>query len=789
MKHTLVALFLILFNSNCFSQSYKIKLNIIDANNNITLSNPIINLSNNFYTTSDYSGKFILSNLPEGNYLLKVTHIGYKSFIERLNLISDTTIIIKLYPEAIKLGEIIVISGRYEKDLNLIPYPISVIESADIQKNPAQTVSDLLKTESGISLLRDGIWGTEISIRGLNRSNIVTLIDGNRIETSTDISARLSMFDLNDIERIEVIKGPISSLYGSGATGGIINIISKTGSYNDNFTINGNYYGGFNLVNNFFSNGLNLFASHKSWFTKISGVYRKAGNTKTPGGELSNSQFKDFNISTLFNYKPFANQEIKLNYQKFKAFDVGIPGAIPLFPNNAIVTYPQEERQLYSVEYKINNISNSIVKLSAKYFHQFISRDVENIPGIVQFVPAANGQPPKRVSVLKISPGADHNVDGFQTQADFSFTRHYLVAGFDFWKRNYTGLRTREQKIEILNAADSSVVNTIFKTTYEKPLPDANFYSAGLYAQDEYKLSNKINITLSGRYDFIWLNNSETLNPLYEINNGVINYNPIGQKILWRSQSAENKSYTFNIGLLYSLNDISNIAFNIAKSFRSPSLEERYQYIDLGSLIRVGDPNLKPEQGYCFDLGYRFFTDNLNFSSSIFFNSFTDLVTEEPGIYSGQNALIKVNIGKAILYGFEYSLSYNFSSNINFYNTISYVSGINQNDNSSLPQIPPLNGIFGIKFIPCNLFSCDLSALIFDVQNKVAKGEKTTPGYAYFNFSINISNIKSEMFQANINVGVENLFNKEYRNHLSTNRGLIIWEPGRNLFTRINFAF
>ncbi len=789
MKHTLVALFLILFNSNCLPQSYKIKLNIVDANNNITLSNPIINLSDNFYTISDDSGKFDLANLPKGNYLLKVTHIGYKPFIERLNLISDSTIIIKLYPEAIKLGEIIVISGRYEKDLNLIPYPISVIESADIQKNSAQTVSDLLKTESGISLLRDGIWGTEISIRGLNRSNIVTLIDGNRIETSTDISARLSMFDLNDIERIEVIKGAASSLYGSGATGGIVNIISKTGSYNDHFTINGNYYGGFNSVNNFLSNGISLFASGKNWLTKINGVYRKAGNTRTPSGELFNSQFKDNSISALFNYRPFENHELKLDFQKFKATDVGIPGASSLFTNNAIVTYPQEERQLYNIEYKINNISNSFIKLSAKYFHQFISRDVENIPGIIQFVPAVNGQPSKRVSILNISPTANHNVDGFQTQTDFSFTRHYLIAGFDFWKRNYIGLRTRNQKIEIFNPADSSVVSTTFKSIYEKPLPDANFYSAGLYLQDEYRLSNEISLTLGGRYDFIWLNNSETINPLYEISNGVINYNPIGQKILWHSQSAENKSYTFNIGLLYSLNDISNIAFNIAKSFRSPSLEERYQFIDLGSLIRVGDPNLKPEQGYCFDIGYRIFPANLNFSSSIFLNSFTDLVAEEPGIYSGQNALIKVNIGKAILYGFEYSFNYNFSDYISVFNTLSYVRGLNNNDNSSLPQIPPLNGTLGINYIVNDWLSCELLAVIFDAQNNVATGEKTTPGYVYFNLGANFLNINIEKVSIQINAGIENIFNKEYRNHLSTTRGLVINEPGRNFFIRTNIYF
>ena len=349
----------------------------------------------------------------------------------------------------------------------MLPYSGSVINKKEIEMSPSFTVSDLLKTESGLSLLRDGIWGTEVSIRGLSRANIVTLIDGYRIETSTDLSARLSMFDLNDVERIEVIKGASSSLYGSGATGGTINIISKSGSYTNKLSLIGSYSGGFNSVNNYFSNAINIIASGSEWIAKLSGVYRKAQNTRTPSGELFNSQFEDNSFSFLFQFRPLANHAIKLKFQQFNAYDVGIPGGAPLFPNNAKVTYPEELRRLLSAEYKINNLSQSLIKLSAKYFHQFISRDVENMPGIVQFVPGANGQPPKRISVLKISPGADHNTDGFQTQADFKLANHYVIAGFDYWKRNYNGLRTRDQKIEILNSADSSVIRTMYKTIYE----------------------------------------------------------------------------------------------------------------------------------------------------------------------------------------------------------------------------------------------------------------------------------------------------------------------------------
>ncbi len=782
----LLVLFLPLSNN---AQTVQLKIKLFDLETNNYISDANISLSDIYFTTTNNMGEAIFAGIKTAGYSIKISHISFNIFESKIDILSDTLLTIKLKPRKINLKEVIVTSGKYEQNINLLPYSVSTISVKEIQTSPAFTIPDLLKFESGISLMRDGIWGTEISIRGLNRANIVTMIDGNRIETSTDISARLSMFDINDVERIEVIKGAASSLYGSGATGGIINIISKSGSYSDKLNLRINYSGGFNSVNNFFSNGINLIAAGNEWIAKLGGTFRNAENTKTPSGELKNSQFRDESFNALFRFRPVENHEIKFDYQQFNAFDVGIPGAAPLFPTNAIVTYPTELRRLLSVEYKINNLSSSLIKLTAKYFYQFISRDVENIPGTVQFIPGANGQPPRRVSVLKISPGADHNVNGFQTQTDFKFNNHYLITGFDFWKRNYVGLRTRDQKIEILNANDSTVVRTVFKTIYEKPLPDANFNSAGIYVQDEINLFDNLDLTLGGRYDFIWLDNSETLNPLYEINDGVINNNPAGQKIIWNSESAQNKSYVFNLGIIYSLNPVSNIAFNMSRSFRSPSLEERYQYIDLGSIVRVGDPNLKPEQGYFFDLGYRLFSDKINLNASIYLNSLTDLVTEIPGIYEERIALIKSNIGKALLYGFEYSFNFNIIEQLRSYNTLSYTRGFDKQDDENLPQIPPLNGTLGFEYYPFNWLTADFSVNVFDEQNKVAQGEISTPGYSIFNLRLIFKNLILGNITTSFSTGIENILNKEYRNHLSTNRGFILSEPGRNFFLRANIQF
>ena len=288
MKNVILILMVLLIQLITAAQSINTKIKLLDAENNLPISNANISLSEIYFGTTNSEGEFNIESINNGNYLLIISHISYNTFESKIDLFYDTTITIILDRGNIKLDEVLVTSGKYDQNIQMLPYSVSLINKKEIEMSPSFTVSDLLKTESGISLLRDGIWGTEVSIRGLSRANVVTLIDGNRIETSTDISARLSMFDLNDVERIEVIKGAASSLYGSGATGGTINIISKSGHYTNKLSLRGSYSGGFNSVNNFYSNAINLISSGNEWIAKLSGVYRKAQNTQTPSGELSN---------------------------------------------------------------------------------------------------------------------------------------------------------------------------------------------------------------------------------------------------------------------------------------------------------------------------------------------------------------------------------------------------------------------------------------------------------------------------------------------------------------------
>jgi outer membrane receptor protein involved in Fe transport len=745
------------------AQSGVLKGLVLDNDDNKILVGANISINEVYFnTTTNLSGNFVFSKIPTGNYTLTISHIGYKTETRNIEIKNGrtTNLRIPLNVTPIYTGEVKVTSIKSDKLERDVSLPMEVVSEKVLDAGSFISVSDALKNEPGVALARDGAWGTHVSIRGMNRNNIVTLVDGNRLETSSNVAAGLSMIDVNDIERVEIIKGGTSSLYGTGATGGIVNIKTKGGVYNDSLRISGSLLSGYNSVNNGAIGNLTMNAGSNNWFLKLGGSIRKAENTSTPEGTLENSQFQDNNISALFGVIPFENNELNVSYQNFNAKDVGIPGG-KTFPTNAKASYPTEQREMFSTEYKINNLSEMLVNTSIKYFHQLIKRDVLLIPN-------AN---------VTVTPGANHIMDGVQLQTNWLFgKKHWVISGIDAWQREYNG--HREKTIASLN-----------KVIGDIPIPNSKYQSIGLFAQDEIRLiKNKLNLTVGGRFDQIHITNDEAKNPNYIIVNGVKNDSPPSiPQASFEATDTYNNSWSANIGILYSVVKKIDLTLNLARTFRSPNLEERFQYIDLGGNIYLGNPELEPEQGNFFDAGIRIWNPTFFFKGNLFYNSFTDLVVDTEVI--ADSLFMKNNVGEARLYGFDLSLEYNFYKNMVFYSSLAYVRGEDTGNDQNLPEIPPLNGRLGFRSKLTNFLNIDFVASLFADQDKVASGEERTGGYTIFDLFINTQAINLSLAKLELFAGVENITNKAYINHLATNRGLIRLEPGRNLFIKAKLSW
>lgn len=761
-----------------YASTGEIKGSVSDSKKNTPLKGVNVICSDpRFSTTSDAGGDFIIKNIPVGKYSFSVSHIGFEIHKLELTVSNEPiNINITLAPTSIELGEILIVSLKNFQLQRTASAPLEVIDSKKIEVKTAVSVPDLLKQQAGLSLSRDGIWGTNISIRGLSRSNIVTLIDGNRIETATDIAAGFSLFNLADIDRIEVIKGAASALYGTGALGGVVNIISKTPFYNKDFSLSGSFSGEYNGVNNGKGASLSLSASNDFMIGKLSLGGRNAGDTKTPSGNLNNSGFEDHSISALLGFKLHNNHEMRLNYHLFRGDDIGIPGASAFFPGTAVVKYDLVKRDLFSAEYLWKNISSSLMKMSLKYFTQNIRRDVDNIPNT-----PTTGTTTKS-TVKRILPSGRHYTQGIQLQSDWMIaSNNYLVAGIDFWLRNLDSRRTREIFIDTQTADTTRIFG-------EKPIPEATFKSAGIFVQDEIILpAQNLSFTIGGRYDFIEVSNSKTMHPVYVINNGVINYSPADQKVIWKESKTNNKSWSGNLGMLYKVTGSIDVTLNVAKSFRSPSLEERYQYIDQGATVplRVGNPDLKPEHGFFNDLGFRIWKPKFTLRTNLFANYLNDLVSEKDGTFDNRVAKIKTNVGKARLVGFDFDAEGEVYQSLVVYSVVSFVEGRDIEKGVPLPQMPPLNGRLGFRYSLFEMLTADFATLFFAKQNKVAASEFATPGYVTVDFSLSTKTYKLGMMQYRFTAGAENILDKSYRNHLATNRGFITIEPGRNIFAKI----
>jgi outer membrane receptor protein involved in Fe transport len=794
---TVKLIFLVLISLNAFSQNSKVEGIVMDSETNEKLGGVHIQFvsivgNNNYYAISNLQGEYVISDIKRGDYQILTSYVGYQKTQKELTITSNQKLDFLLEKELIDIGEVIVSSMRQEQRIKDVPVPLEIVTQKQIELSSSFTASDVLEQEPGVSMARDGVWATGINIRGFNQQRIVMLVDGNRIETATDLMASMSFFDVDDIERIEVIKGASSSLYGTGAMGGIVNVITKNAYFNSSNYFNGSFNAGYNSVNELFTRKLTFKSGSKRWYASVSGSMRDAENVNTPEGAILNSQFEDKSISASFGLKVKDNHTFELKYQYFDADNVGIPGGAAL-PGPSTATYKDAKRQMFSANYKIKDISESFKSLNFRYFHQYIVRDVDLIPNI-STTTATSITTPER-----FTPSGDHTTDGVQIQSDWSFSEsNNFIVGIDVWRRKLETSREKYIRVDVLDSiGDIVTTNNIIRG--ETPIPESCFGSAGLYLQNEQEfLNDDLKLIVGGRFDGIRITNEQAFDYDYLIMNGTRNDSPPNQRITFEENEEYKLSWSANLGILYALTDDLDFSINAGRSFRAPSLEESFKYIDLGSMVRLGDPNLDPEKGYSLDIGMRVWKPKFQFKVNGFVNWLSDMIVEEQGefIYSYTTgavdtipALINANVDEARLYGVDLSFQYNLYKSIVVHGAGSYVRGENLKNDTNLPLITPANGRIGIRYHLPKYFGVDLIAIGFADQDKVADGETETKGFARFDFRVNSSLIEIDFAKIQFFGGIENIGDRAYTNHLATNRGAISIEPGRNFYVKMKVLF
>ncbi len=196
---------------------------------------PYINIyleGTNWGTSSDEDGSFVLSNIPPGNYKLKATALGFLSFSKTISLSANEkkNLSIALLPALEQLYETVVTGTLKPVNRLESPVPVEVYSPTFLRKNPTPSIFEALQNVNGVRpQINCNVCNTgDIHINGLEGPYTLVLIDGMPIVSGLGTVYGLSGIPNSLIDQIEIIKGPASSLYGSEAVGGLINIITKS---------------------------------------------------------------------------------------------------------------------------------------------------------------------------------------------------------------------------------------------------------------------------------------------------------------------------------------------------------------------------------------------------------------------------------------------------------------------------------------------------------------------------------------------------------------------------------
>lgn len=290
-------IFVIIFNLLVISMGFGSDLvgRIADRENGKLLGKAIVRLEGtNYGTLTDNAGIFKLSQIPPGNYYLFVSFIGYDVYKQKINIPYNDTLQIFLKPQSFRMEEVVVTATKRLQVVQEVPVSVSIISNDFLSDRAFIRFDEALRQTPGLIVNKDNI-----NIRGSSGfsfglgSRVAYLINGFQFLSGDNGDAKFDILPIEAIDKIEVVKGAGSALYGSSAIGGVVNVITK--DFNKPFFI-------FSL-----QSGIYTKPKYDQW------IYSDKFSTKTL---LSVSYGDDFGLFQSFISGSFLNDESYRKYDK-----------------------------------------------------------------------------------------------------------------------------------------------------------------------------------------------------------------------------------------------------------------------------------------------------------------------------------------------------------------------------------------------------------------------------------------------------------------------------------------
>jgi iron complex outermembrane receptor protein len=246
--------------------------------------------------SSDEDGKFLLEGLPKGRFLIEAKLIGYSTFVQNVLIEGTTELNVNLTSEVTELHEVVVTGISHSTELRRNPIPLTTINNQSLVENTSTNLIDNISKKPGISQISTGAAISKPVIRGLSYNRIITLNDGIRQEGQQWGDEHGIEIDEFSVDRVELIKGAGSLMYGSDGLGGVVNFLPPNPVADG--SVVGKWMSNYQTNNGLIANSVYAAGNSKGvyWLSRISNKIAKAYQNKYDGRVL-NSGFRELNAN------------------------------------------------------------------------------------------------------------------------------------------------------------------------------------------------------------------------------------------------------------------------------------------------------------------------------------------------------------------------------------------------------------------------------------------------------------------------------------------------------------
>nr|WP_301334668.1 TonB-dependent hemoglobin/transferrin/lactoferrin family receptor [Variovorax dokdonensis] len=667
------------------------------------------------------------------------------------------------------LDTIVVSGSRSEQKRDDVPASMEVLDRETMEAEQVNDIRDAVRDMPNVSVKRaparfglaagntgrDGNAG--FNIRGLDGNRVLLLTDGIRTPRSYVFSANAfgrDYFDIGLIERIEVLKGPASALYGSDGMAGLVNLITREPQsfLQGDTTFGGSASVGYSGEDDGWHTGLSLAGKASDtvqWLlsasgSKTEGLKNMGTNDSANSDRTTPNPQDDTNRALLAKVilTPTADQRHALTYEhidKTSDYDMLSGRSKPPYTSTSVIDLQSEttmkrDRFTYDGRIKVDSaMADSIQAVLSyqkagsneyAYENRYTAadrvRDVDYDEDTWQAILQAN-------KVVRVSPDWAHS----------------LTYGFDFTRTDVTNLQT-------------GLVPPAGETYPLKRFPDTRETSSAFYIQDEI-IHDRWSITPGLRFD------------QYDIDADQTGFNAT-------AASTSGSAVSPKLGVLFRATPSYSLYGNYATGFKAPNafqVNNFFENVQAGYKT-IPNPDLKPEKSQNFEIGVRGRTGIVNFDVAAFTGNYKDLI-EENRLVGGRGipridplVFQSVNIGEARISGFEFKGDVDFTEQGRGFSVpfaYGHTEGTNKTDDRPLNSVDPDKGSVGLKY-NAGAWSARLDVVYYAGKKRgdVDPSEVTT-GQQFLPPSATTLDISAQWRinpRLRLNVGIVNVTDKKY---------------------------